>query len=423
MSEESNVEAEVQQVVAEENVVQETADVTAEKTTEEKPKKSRKKKDVAAEEKAAEEAEVKSEKDETSEVATETAATENTEAKPTEGKRERDPNEKFFSFEKNEARRFFISADKALSFVSYREISIGMEIRTQKIKNDAINTFNALIADIRSFLQDIRIPDSEFKDNDLTQETVDSITPGEDSVIIGRIYVPSAAQTRVWTNAIRKKIKSYLDETGKPYCYMHCKSLIYLRNDLYVDTAPVAKGFAAMGRVDHKEKDAPMDQRRAVYRGAVYLNKSIGIDDDQLPIINKHTLLTTKLSSFSADSIPEDPNYRFFKYYFNIRGTFHVLYWTILGKNEDGTFKVQRTLVRVTVRNRKIELLDEYIPIGIRVLPKVEEINIKTIDEIYKKDGKDILASASEVPEDNNLTEGMYDDLEVIQKIINNRGF
>ena len=423
MSEESNVEAEVQQVVAEENVVQ-TADAVAEQqTTEEKPKKSRKKKDAAAEEKAAEEAEAKAEKDGTSEVATETAATENTEAKPTEGKRERDPNEKFFSFEKNEARRFFISADKALSFVSYRKITIGMEIRTQKIKNDTSKVYNALVADIRSFLQDIRIPDSEFNANELDQETIDSITPGEDSIIIGNICVPSAAQTRVWTNAIRKKIKSYLDETGKPYCYMHCESLIYLRNDVYVDTNPIAKGFGVMGRVDRKEKDAPMEQRRAIYRGAVYLNKRIGLEDRELPVINRGALLQTKMNLFSTDSIPEDPNYRYFKYYFNIKGTFHVLYWTILGKNEDGTFHVQRTLVRVTVRNRKIELLNEYIPIGIRVLPKIEEINVKTIDEIYKKDGKDILSTASEVSENNNYTVNMYDDLDVAQTIISNGGF
>ena len=413
------VEAEAQSQQTEENVVQ-SADAVAD----EKAKKtSRKKKaDVQAEEAAAEEAEVKAEKDATVEVATETAATENSEA--TEVKKERDPNEKFFSFEKNEARRFFITGDKSLSFVSYREITIGMEIRTQSVKNKAIEVFNSLVEDVRRFLSDIRIPDSEFKENALTQETVDAIVPGEDSVIVGRIYVPSASQTRLWTNAIRKKIKSYVDETEKPYCYMHCKSLIYLRNDIYVDTTPAVKGFAAMGRIDHKEKDAPMDQRRAIYRGAVYVNSTMGIDEDQLPVINKHALMGTKLSLFSADKVPEDPNYRFFKYFFNIRGTFHVLYWTINGKNADGTFKVQRTLIRITIRNRKIELLDEFIPIGIRVLPKIDELNVKSIDEIYKDaEGKDLLSTVSEVPANNTLVVGMYDDLGTIQKIIDKKGF
>lgn len=324
------------------------------------------------------------------------------------GQWEHDPEEKFFSFDKEEAKRFYIDRHSFLGFVLYRTIRININVRSKDELSRFKSYYDEVTSGVQKLITDMNIRDVEFEIYQYDKNSEAELAVG-DSLTAGAIMIPFSGSVNKYTNRIRNYVKGLGPDNGqRSMFYISCRTVATLRADSakQPETANMM-GFSLLSRLDSEKDNQDV---KAAFRSGFWTKESNKISYDDIRQMNKYILAGgTKINRMTSAS---DEN-RFNVYRVRMNKKFFVMSY-IIGKNDDGTLTVKRTLSRISIRIRKI--LEEFIPIGVRLKTHEDTIIVNSISEILNVDGANWLSAQIEIPEDNNFVNGLKEDFDALEK-------
>lgn len=318
-------------------------------------------------------------------------------------------NEKFFSFDKDEAKRYTIDRDKFIGFVLYRTIKIHTTFKTVDDIVNIKNCYKGLVAGLTDLIKTMNIKDVETDFYELTDENIDSAEL-EETLLFGTILIPYTGATSKYTTRIANYVKNaYTNSIGKSTFYIKCRSDVTVRADGANKIASNSiEGFIGMSRLDMGHNE---DEPKLAFRSAVWLNESDRISYETICQANKYILgCGTKLNR----TVPETHEQRYNTYRMRMRNCFFIVIYKL--EKTDTGYELQRVTSKISIRIKKI--FEEYIPIGIRMKTVEDKMEIVTMEDLLKEDGHDWLSSMLNISENNNYINGIKEDFNSIEKNI-----
>lgn len=286
------------------------------------------------------------------------------------------PNEKFFGFDKKEARRFFVDKERFLGVIFYKRLLIG--ISNENIdKLDSIADFAAIVYNnVESLIKSLRFDDVEYMNFSIDEYK--ARTSAYDIGIMS-IDVPFTDKTPLFINKIRKLVNTMF-----PQCYIrsssNCRTTI---DTTKTSDVSLLKGFVSFSSYMIKKGTT----LKVNSRSAAYVSSILGIDEKSLSDMNRYILSSTKLSAVDTDGIihkQKDGSQvvdKYMDYYQTVKNKLCGMIFEVTNVKDD-KFEVYRTQYYVRVRTKKV--FDAVIPYGVKIVAdKMEPIWVSDLNDIF----------------------------------------
>ena len=176
---------------------------------------------------------------------------------------ERKGNEKFFAFDKKEARRFFIDKEHFVGVIFYKRLLIGIKASELHKVEDIQAYASTLFIRVSELIKSLRFEDVEYERFDIDEY---KIQDGYDVGVMS-IDVPYTAKTSIFINKIRNLLISQFPE------------ITYLRSSSNVRTSidvprsnSVISGFVSFTSYDKRDGN-----KKVTARAATFLNEGLEI--------------------------------------------------------------------------------------------------------------------------------------------------
>lgn len=403
MARKKNSEVSVETVVSQNEIGSETVitesvtEVTVTEISQENTTAKEEKEEISEDEKVNQEIQEVSEEaeEEAESITDEVIKTDNDEkAVEEELKENKAKNEKFFSFDKKEARRFYVDRDRFLSVIFYKRLLIGIKA-DQADRIDSLVDYAAIVYNsVEALIKSLRFDDieyqayfiDEFKNRD-----------GRDIGIMS-IDVPFTEKTLLFINRVRKLI----DELSE-FCYVrsssNCRTVI--------DTTKInsnetfLKGFATFASYSTKKEGV----LRITARSGAFIQKALGFGDKDISDLNRYILSTTKLNSVNENGVSHKMRDgtenidKIMNYYQTMRSRICGMIYDIVDVDSEKGYLVKRTQFYIKICTRKI--VNAIVPARIKIVQsQLEQPEwIKNLEEVFT--WKDPVNKAGFLGDDN----------------------
>lgn len=288
---------------------------------------------------------------------------------------ERKGNEKFFAFDKKEARRFFIDKDHFVGVIFYKRLLIGIKGSELGRIDDLQSYASTLFIRVSELIKSLRFDDVEYERFDIDEYKL------RDGVDVGvmSIDVPYTAKTSIFINKVRNLLISQFPD------------ITYLRSSSNVRTSidvpksnSVISGFVSFASYDKRDGN-----KKVTARAATYLNEGL-TDSKSVDELNRYIISLSKINLVNENGIIHTKRdgsvneERFMDYYQTFRNKVHGMIYSI-SKIENGAVTVDRVHYFIHIRVKKV--CNTVIPYGIKIVTtKLDTITTKDLREIFTWD-------------------------------------
>ena len=269
---------------------------------------------------------------------------------------ERKGNEKFFAFDKKEARRFFIDKEHFVGVIFYKRLLIGIKASELHKVEDIQAYASTLFIRVSELIKSLRFEDVEYERFDIDEY---KIQDGYDVGVMS-IDVPYTAKTSIFINKIRNLLISQFPE------------ITYLRSSSNVRTSidvprsnSVISGFVSFTSYDKRDGN-----KKVTARAATFLNEGLA-DTESVNNLNRYIISLSKINLVNENGIihaKRDGSVnteRFMDYYQTFRNKVHGMIYTV-SSIENGAVTVDRIHYFIHIRTKKI--CNTVIPYGIKIV-------------------------------------------------------
>lgn len=323
---------------------------------------------------------------------------------------ERKGNEKFFAFDKKEARRFFIDKDHFVGVIFYKRLLIGIKGSELGRIDDLQSYASTVFIRVSELIKSLRFDDVEYERFDIDEY---KIRDGFDVGIMS-IDVPYTAKTSIFINKMRNLLISQFPD------------ITYLRSSSNVRTSidvpksnSVISGFVSFASYDKRDGN-----KKVTARAATYLNEGL-TDSKSVDELNRYIISLSKINLVNDNGIIHTKRdgsvneERFMDYYQTFRNKVHGMIYTV-SKIENGTVTVDRVHYFIHIRVKKV--CNTVIPYGIKIVTtKLDTITTNDLREIFVWDDAasktGFIGNADLTGFEPNVS-NLLDDIEQIQSNI-----
>lgn len=323
---------------------------------------------------------------------------------------ERKGNEKFFAFDKKEARRFFIDKEHFVGVIFYKRLLIGIKASELHKVEDIQAYASTLFIRVSELIKSLRFEDVEYERFDIDEY---KIQDGYDVGVMS-IDVPYTAKTSIFINKIRNLLISQFPE------------ITYLRSSSNVRTSidvprsnSVISGFVSFTSYDKRDGN-----KKVTARAATFLNEGLA-DTESVNNLNRYIISLSKINLVNENGIihaKRDGSVnteRFMDYYQTFRNKVHGMIYTV-SSIENGAVTVDRIHYFIHIRTKKI--CNTVIPYGIKIVTtKLDTITTNDMRDIFIWDEsatKTGFIGNSDLTGTEPNVSNLLDDIEQIQSNI-----
>ena len=323
---------------------------------------------------------------------------------------ERKGNEKFFAFDKKEARRFFIDKEHFVGVIFYKRLLIGIKASELHKVEDIQAYASTLFIRVSELIKSLRFEDVEYERFDIDEY---KIQDGYDVGIMS-IDVPYTAKTSIFINKIRNLLISQFPE------------ITYLRSSSNVRTSidvprsnSVISGFVSFTSYDKRDGN-----KKVTARAATFLNEGLA-DTESVNNLNRYIISLSKINLVNENGIihaKRDGSVnteRFMDYYQTFRNKVHGMIYTV-SSIENGAVTVDRIHYFIHIRTKKI--CNTVIPYGIKIVTtKLDTITTNDMRDVFIWDESAIktgFIGNSDLTGTEPNVSNLLDDIEQIQSNI-----
>lgn len=288
---------------------------------------------------------------------------------------ERKGNEKFFAFDKKEARRFFIDKDHFVGVIFYKRLLIGIKGSELGRIDDLQSYASTVFIRVSELIKSLRFDDVEYERFDIDEY---KIRDGFDVGVMS-IDVPYTAKTSIFINKVRNLLISQFPD------------ITYLRSSSNVRTSidvpksnSVISGFVSFASYDKRDGN-----KKVTARAATYLNEGL-TDSKSVDELNRYIISLSKINLVNDNGIIHTKRdgsvneERFMDYYQTFRNKVHGMIYSV-SKIENGTVTVDRVHYFIHIRVKKV--CNTVIPYGIKIVTtKLDTITTNDLREIFVLD-------------------------------------
>ena len=285
---------------------------------------------------------------------------------------ERKGNEKFFAFDKKEARRFFIDKEHFVGVIFYKRLLIGIKAIELNNVEDIQAYASTLFIRVSELIKSLRFEDVEYERFDIDEY---KIQDGYDVGVMS-IDVPYTAKTSIFINKIRNLLISQFPE------------ITYLRSSSNVRTSidvprsnSVISGFVSFTSYDKRDGN-----KKVTARAATFLNEGLA-DTESVNNLNRYIISLSKINLVNENGIihaKRDGSVnteRFMDYYQTFRNKVHGMIYTV-SSIENGAVTVDRIHYFIHIRTKKI--CNTVIPYGIKIVTtKLDTITTNDMRDVF----------------------------------------
>ena len=285
---------------------------------------------------------------------------------------ERKGNEKFFAFDKKEARRFFIDKEHFVGVIFYKRLLIGIKASELHKVEDIQAYASTLFIRVSELIKSLRFEDVEYERFDIDEY---KIQDGYDVGVMS-IDVPYTAKTSIFINKIRNLLISQFPE------------ITYLRSSSNVRTSidvprsnSVISGFVSFTSYDKRDGN-----KKVTARAATFLNEGLA-DTESVNNLNRYIISLSKINLVNENGIihaKRDGSVnteRFMDYYQTFRNKVHGMIYTV-SSIENGAVTVDRIHYFIHIRTKKI--CNTVIPYGIKIVTtKLDTITTNDMRDVF----------------------------------------
>lgn len=323
---------------------------------------------------------------------------------------ERKGNEKFFAFDKKEARRFFIDKEHFVGVIFYKRLLIGIKASELHKVEDIQAYASTLFIKVSELIKSLRFEDVEYERFDIDEY---KIQDGYDVGVMS-IDVPYTAKTSIFINKIRNLLISQFPE------------ITYLRSSSNVRTSidvprsnSVISGFVSFTSYDKRDGN-----KKVTARAATFLNEGLA-DTESVNNLNRYIISLSKINLVNENGIihaKRDGSVnteRFMDYYQTFRNKVHGMIYTV-SSIENGAVTVDRIHYFIHIRTKKI--CNTVIPYGIKIVTtKLDTITTNDMRDVFIWDEsatKTGFIGNSDLTGTEPNVSNLLDDIEQIQSNI-----
>lgn len=323
---------------------------------------------------------------------------------------ERKGNEKFFAFDKKEARRFFIDKEHFVGVIFYKRLLIGIKASELHKVEDIQAYASTLFIRVSELIKSLRFEDVEYERFDIDEY---KIQDGYDVGVMS-IDVPYTAKTSIFINKIRNLLISQFPE------------ITYLRSSSNVRTSidvprsnSVISGFVSFTSYDKRDGN-----KKVTARAATFLNEGLA-DTESVNNLNRYIISLSKINLVNENGIihaKRDGSVnteRFMDYYQTFRNKVHGMIYTV-SSIENGAVTVDRIHYFIHIRTKKI--CNTVIPYGIKIVTtKLDTITTNDMRDVFIWDEsatKTGFIGNSDLTGTEPNVSNLLDDIEQIQSNI-----
>ena len=323
---------------------------------------------------------------------------------------ERKGNEKFFAFDKKEARRFFIDKEHFVGVIFYKRLLIGIKASELHKVEDIQAYASTLFIRVSELIKSLRFEDVEYERFDIDEY---KIQDGYDVGVMS-IDVPYTAKTSIFINKIRNLLISQFPE------------ITYLRISWKVRTSidvprsnSVISGFVSFTSYDKRDGN-----KKVTARAATFLNEGLA-DTESVNNLNRYIISLSKINLVNENGIihaKRDGSVnteRFMDYYQTFRNKVHGMIYTV-SSIENGAVTVDRIHYFIHIRTKKI--CNTVIPYGIKIVTtKLDTITTNDMRDVFIWDEsatKTGFIGNSDLTGTEPNVSNLLDDIEQIQSNI-----
>ena len=323
---------------------------------------------------------------------------------------ERKGNEKFFAFDKKEARRFFIDKEHFVGVIFYKRLLIGIKASELNKVEDIQAYASTLFIRVSELIKSLRFEDVEYERFDIDEY---KIQDGYDIGVMS-IDVPYTAKTSIFINKIRNLLISQFPE------------ITYLRSSSNVRTSidvprsnSVISGFVSFTSYDKRDGN-----KKVTARAATFLNEGLA-DTESVNNLNRYIISLSKINLVNENGIihaKRDGSVnteRFMDYYQTFRNKVHGMIYTV-SSIENGAVTVDRIHYFIHIRTKKI--CNTVIPYGIKIVTtKLDTITTNDMRDVFIWDEsatKTGFIGNSDLTGTEPNVSNLLDDIEQIQSNI-----
>ena len=323
---------------------------------------------------------------------------------------ERKGNEKFFAFDKKEARRFFIDKEHFVGVIFYKRLLIGIKASELNKVEDIQAYASTLFIRVSELIKSLRFDDVEYERFDIDEY---KLQDGYDVGVMS-IDVPYTAKTSIFINKIRNLLISQFPE------------ITYLRSSSNVRTSidvprsnSVISGFVSFTSYDKRDGN-----KKVTARAATFLNEGLA-DTESVNNLNRYIISLSKINLVNENGIihaKRDGSVnteRFMDYYQTFRNKVHGMIYTV-SSIENGAVTVDRIHYFIHIRTKKI--CNTVIPYGIKIVTtKLDTITTNDMRDVFIWDEsatKTGFIGNSDLTGTEPNVSNLLDDIEQIQSNI-----
>lgn len=323
---------------------------------------------------------------------------------------ERKGNEKFFAFDKKEARRFFIDKEHFVGVIFYKRLLIGIKASELHKVEDIQAYASTLFIRVSELIKSLRFEDVEYERFDIDEY---KLQDGYDVGVMS-IDVPYTAKTSIFINKIRNLLISQFPE------------ITYLRSSSNVRTSidvprsnSVISGFVSFTSYDKRDGN-----KKVTARAATFLNEGLA-DTESVNNLNRYIISLSKINLVNENGIihaKRDGSVnieRFMDYYQTFRNKVHGMIYTV-SSIENGAVTVDRIHYFIHIRTKKI--CNTVIPYGIKIVTtKLDTITTNDMRDVFIWDEsatKTGFIGNSDLTGTEPNVSNLLDDIEQIQSNI-----
>lgn len=286
------------------------------------------------------------------------------------------PNEKYFSFDKKEAKKFYVDKDGFLGVIFYKRLVIG--IRGENTNNfDSLNDFASIVFNnVEALIKSLRFDDIDYQAFNIDESM------GRDGRDVGimSIDVPFTDKTPLFINRVRKLINTF------PECYVRSNSNCRTCIDTTKVTNPMLlKGFVTFASYTRKSDDA----LKVTARSAAFIPQYLQIEDKDVSDLNRYILSSTKLNTIKDDEgivhklrDGTETIDKYMNYYQTIKSRICGMIFEVNDVNKDGKYLVNRIQFYIRILTKKIR--EAVIPTRIKIVTtKLDSVWMEDLQDIF----------------------------------------
>lgn len=321
------------------------------------------------------------------------------------------------TFDKKEAKRFKLDKSGFVKAVLYKYAVFAFRFEGNEYNDDLYETIkNNFVAKLHTLIHTLDIAD--FSEKDMYCEENSVMDYGIYHMV--GVFVPCTARTNVIISAFKQlcdtenaTFDKSIPEIYKVVRFMRVKTTAMLQIDAskQMDNNSFAKSFVATSRIGSK------DRPKADVRSGLFVNEATNWNSKDVFNMNKYILAGTKVNIFSTD--PNSKLHSEYTYRLNFKSRFNIVENEFVSINDDGSFKMIRTVITVSMFLKT--MFNKKVPIGIYITTKSSEVDVKDITTMYNVEDENgeksnLLLTLTMIPPSDIAFETFNNDIRSIKE-------